>query len=187
METHFWLTGYRSTHSICNNSMIHTHTCTVLSDFVRQPRWYSWFSKKSLCSVTYAMDLLIYIPKKSKYLKTEMKYVTVVKTNFHFIYPLIRKLYLNWWSGLVLHAITDASSFCLFLSSVPKEHVPFSISSCNPAIVVRRNGDRIYSSLVSRRPMVKWITWRVRAIRHCVIRDFPGVACAQFFRRTGAH
>ena len=27
------------------------HTCTVLSDFVRQPQWYSWFPKKSLCSV----------------------------------------------------------------------------------------------------------------------------------------
>ena len=29
------------------------YTCTVLSDFVRQPQWYSRFPKKSLCSVTY--------------------------------------------------------------------------------------------------------------------------------------
>ena len=39
---------------------IHTYTWTVLSDFVRQPQWYFWFSQKSLCSVTYAVELFSY-------------------------------------------------------------------------------------------------------------------------------
>ena len=37
--------------------LVGTYTCAVSSVFAEQPHWYYWFPKKSICSVTYSVEL----------------------------------------------------------------------------------------------------------------------------------
>ena len=111
---------------------IHTHTCTVLSDFVWQLQRYSLFPKKSLCMQCGVCSEVIYISPQYCFHSTLGCFYNSIKPILH--YKII--LY-KWQSYRNIESFCRILDICKFLCDLPCDYfanywsVARGDSSCN--------------------------------------------------------